>query len=299
MANLIKYLQKLFPSGNQEPRSQAQPDPAKMSRPQLSPEESKAVTYLKKLSLLKDTPDEVLARIAGQVTQRELAKGDVLVRQGEPSHSLFIIRKGWVKIVAEGSGGEEVVLNQCGPGQVIGEMSLLDQKPRSNTMTAISPATVLEIKYEAVMAALNLYPRLALSFLRDMSDRLRFANAYIEETIIWSQHIATGDYDFVQKQVQETQSTIVDVSLSDQARASAFLSAFFKMIEGIRKREEKLKQQVHQLTIQIDEAKRQQAVEELTETEFFEQLQTAAQKIRAERRAREGGREEDKPADEA
>ncbi len=268
---LIKYLQKL-------PLFKTKKAPSQLSR-----RETELIKYLQKLSLLKGTPEDVLINVAGQITARDLAKGDILVRQGEPSESLFIIRKGWVKIVAEGTGDEEVVLNQCGPGQVIGEMSLLDQKPRSNTIVAISPANVLEIKYETVMETLHVYPKLALSFLRNMSDRLRFANTYIEETIVWSQHIATGDYDFVQKQVEETQSTIVDVSLSYQARASAFLSAFFKMIEGVKKREESLKQQVQELTIQIDEVKRQKAVKELTETEFFENLQATAQKMREER----------------
>jgi CRP-like cAMP-binding protein len=228
-----------------------------------------------------------LGQIATQARIRNLAKGEVLARQGEASESLFVIRTGWVKIVAEGSQGEEVILNQCGPGQIIGEMSLIDQQPRSSSMVAISSAEVLEISYEVVLAVLNQYPGLAFSFLRDMSDRLRFANAYIEETIVWSQHIATGNYDFVQKRVEETQSTIVSTDLTHQARASAFLSAFFKMVEGIRKREESLKQQVQQLTIEIDDVKRQKAVKELTENEFFENLQAAAERVRAERAARE------------
>ena len=269
-SKLSKYFQKL-----------SQDNPDKDSSP-ASAADTKLLKSLQRLSLLKDIPEAVLNQIASQSRLLDLPKGEVLVRQGDISDSLFIIRKGWVKIVAEGTGGEEVVLNQCGPGQVIGEMSLLDQKPRSNTIVAISPASVLEIKYEAVVDALDEYPQLALAFLRDMSDRLRFANAYIEETIIWSQHIAAGDYDFVQDQVEETQSTIVDISLSDQARASAFLSAFFKMIEGVKEREAELKRQVHQLTIKIDEVKRQQAVEELTETEFFEQLESA-RKLREER----------------
>ena len=273
MANkLTQYLQK---------RSQGKAAEDPETPPGTS--DPKLVKSLQKLSLFKDIPEAVLHKLAGQAKLRDLAKGDILVQQGDSSESLFMIRTGWVKIVAEGSGGEEVVLNQCGPGQVIGEMSMLDQKPRSNTMVALSPVSLLEIKYDSVVEALNEQPQLALAFLRDMADRLRFANAYIEETIVWSQHISAGDYDFVESQVAETQSTIVDIGLSDQARANAFLSAFFKMIEGVRNREEKLKQQVHQLKIEIDEVKRQQAVEELTETEFFEQLQESARRLRAER----------------
>jgi CRP-like cAMP-binding protein len=246
----------------------------------------KLVSTLEKLPLFKGAPATVLAKIADKVKILSLARGDFLARQGDASDSLFVIRTGWIKIVAEGPQGEEVILNQCGPGQLIGEMSLIDQKPRSNSMVAISPTEVLEIKYEGVLQILNEYPLLALSFLRDMSDRLRFANAYIEETIVWSQHIASGNYDFVQQRVEETQSTIVSTDLSYQARANAFLSSFFKMVEGVRKREESLKQQVQQLIIEIDEVKRHRAVKELTETEFFENLQATAQRLREERAAK-------------
>jgi CRP-like cAMP-binding protein len=247
----------------------------------------KLISYLERLSLFKGAPEAILAKLADKVRILKLARGDFLARQGDASDSLFVIRTGWIKIVAEGPNGEEVILNQCGPGQLIGEMSLIDQKPRSNSMIAVSSTEVLEIKYDGVLAVLNEYPPLALSFLRDMSDRLRFANAYIEETIVWSQHIASGNYDFVQQRVSETQSTIVSTDLSYQARANAFLSSFFKMVEGVRKREEDLKQQVQQLIIEIDEVKRQRAVKELTESEFFENLQASARRMREERAAKE------------
>ncbi|MBI1881858.1 MAG: Crp/Fnr family transcriptional regulator [Chloroflexi bacterium] len=253
---------------------------------------NKLMGYLERLPLFQGAPQATLAKLTHKVQILNLVRGDFLAHQGDASDSLFVIRTGWIKIVAEGPQGEEVILNQCGPGQLIGEMSLIDQKPRSNSMIAISQAEVLEIKYDAVLAVLNEYPLLALSFLRDMSDRLRFANAYIEETIVWSQHIASGNYDFVQKRVEETQSTIVSTDLSYQARANAFLSSFFKMVEGVKKREEDLKKQVQQLTIEIDEVKRQKAVKELTESEFFENLQTTAQRIREERAAKEQKRPE-------
>jgi CRP-like cAMP-binding protein len=286
---LNNSFQKVIPKRADEATPPSSTPPPSVP-PSATPDNSRSSplpAYLAKLPLFAGVPPAILDQIAAQTKLLTLEKGDLLARAGEASDSLFVIRRGWIKIVADGSGGEEVVLNQCGPGQLIGEMALIDQQPRSNTMAAISSAEVLEIKYEVVLAALNQHPLLALSFLRDMSDRLRFANAYIEETIVWSQQIANGNYEFVQKRVQETQSTIVGVDLSYQARANAFLSAFFKMVEGVKQREEHLKQQVQELIIQIDEVKRKRAVAELTETEFFEDLQAAAQRVRAERAARE------------
>ncbi len=246
------------------------------------------VKYLKGLPMFRHTPDDVLEIIAAQTRELKLNKNDVLIRQGDPSHSLFIIRTGWIKIVTGGPHqSQEITLNQIGPGQVVGEMSLIDQQPRSGTAVAISPVTALELDYQVVLNMLDRHPALVQSFLRDMSERLRFANAYIGEAVDWCQHIADGDYDFVTQQVEQSQATIVGVTQSLQARASAFLSAFFKMVASVRQREEELKRQIQQLTIQIDEAKRQRAVQEITDTEFFEQLQAAAQKLRAKRQARQ------------
>ncbi len=284
-AKLIKYLQNLSLALRGQPAPAERPGPAKQPAPTPS-KDVKLIKYLQKLDLFKDTPETVLAKIAGHTTTRNLAKGDILVRKGEPSDSLFVIRTGWVKVIAKSDKGEEMMLNQCGPGQIIGEMSLIDQEPRSNSMAALSPAQVLEIKYDIVLDVLHRHPVLAISFLNNMFERVRFANAYIEETVIWSEHIAAGDYNFVQKQLAQTQSTIVDMNLSHQARASAFLSSFFKMVEEVKGREENLKQQVQQLTIEIDEVKRQQTVAELTETDFFENLQVAAQKMRQKRDAK-------------
>jgi hypothetical protein len=57
------------------------------------------------------------------------------------------------------------------------------------------------------------------------------------------------------------------------------------MIRQVRQREEGLKQQLQELTIQIDETKRQQTVTEITESTFFEGLQAAAQRLREKRNA--------------
>jgi CRP-like cAMP-binding protein len=241
--------------------------------------------YLKGLPLFKRAPDEVLNFMATQTRERQLNKDDILIRQGDTSQSLFIIRTGWIKIITVGQHGEEIMLNQIGPGQIIGEMSLIDRQPRSNTVVAISPVTALEIDYDTVLAVLQQHPALTQAFLHEISERVRFANAYISEAIEWCQHIAEGNYDFVEAQMQQSQATIIGIAQSHQARANAFMSAFFNMAKSVRKREEQLQQQIQQLIIQVDEAKRQKAVKEITDSEFFENLQATAHKFRQRRDA--------------
>lgn len=248
--------------------------------------DSRLIKSLGKQPLFQGTPEDVLAKVAEQVTIRHLNDGEILIEKDAPSDSLFIIRRGFLKIVGEGKEGQEIILNHLGPGQIVGEMSVIDKLPRSNTVAALKEAEVMEIKYSTILDVLNQHPVLALSLLQEMSSRVRFANAYIEETVQWCQHIAAGNYDFVKSQVEQTQTTVVDIARSDQARAGAFLSGFFRMVQDVQKREDELKQQVRQLTIQIDEVKRQQSVQELTDTNFFADLKAAAQKLRQERKDR-------------
>ena len=60
-------------------------------------------------------------------------------------------------------------------------------------------------------------------------------------------------------------------------------AAFFRLVEGVKGREENLKQQLRQLSIEIDESKRAQEVEKLTESTFFTNLKSTARQIRQQR----------------
>jgi hypothetical protein len=83
-------------------------------------------------------------------------------------------------------------------------------------------------------------------------------------------------------QIQNVQSTMI-LQKSDEARAGQLLSAFFEMVRGVQEREENLKQQLRKLSIEVDETKRQQEFESLTDNTFFGNLKSAAQQMREQR----------------
>jgi CRP-like cAMP-binding protein len=247
----------------------------------------KAVSDLKKLELFEGLPDEAVARLVPRLERRTLREGEVLFREGDRGDTLYIIKTGWVKIVRYNERGEELELNQNGPGDVVGEMALIDQAPRSATVIALSPVEMVQLKYEDFIDVITENPPLALELIRTLSSRLRFANAYLGQTIEWSRHITEGNYKAVIEDVQNSQSAIAGAQLSDEERAKKLLSAFYTMTEGVKAREDNLKQQLYQLTIQIDEAKRRQEFDELTQSTFFSELKAAAKKLREQREAEE------------
>ena len=244
--------------------------------------------YLRKLRLFQNIPDDVLAEMATTVERRHLAKDEILFRKGDPGASVYIVRTGWVKIVTEDKDGHELVLNHAGPAEVVGEMSLIDQEPRSAGVIALSPVEVLELKRGAFLNMLDKYPPLALDVMRNLARRVRFATTYIEQAIALSHRIAEGDYSFAMDQIQNVQSTIVDTRKEADVRANEMLSAFFRLVEGVKAREDSLKQQLRQLSIEIDESKRVQEVEKLTESTFFTNLKSAAQQLRQQREREDG-----------
>lgn len=237
------------------------------------------ISQLKKTFLFRGLPDDVLGAVAQRASIRNLAAGDVLMRQAEIGDSLFVINEGWFNIVTADSQGRERIINKTGPGETLGEMGLLDEAPRSATVVAVTEARVLELKKDAFQEILNQRPDVALSLIRGFSSRLRFSTTYVQKAIDWSQKIAEGDYSFI----ENTQQPAADGAGSDEDKAAQLLSVFFQMVRSVKAREDDLKQQLQMLTLEIDEARRRREFEDLTSTDFYANLKEQARKLRAQR----------------
>ena len=93
----------------------------------------------------------LVAALRSQGVLRRYRRGEVIFSEGDVAERLFVLERGWALIRSAGSDGREVVLGLRGPGEVLGELSVLDGKPRSATAVAaddaeliVTPAAVLE-----------------------------------------------------------------------------------------------------------------------------------------------------------
>ena len=239
------------------------------------------IEQLKKISWFDELSDEMLAALVQKVSRRALNKEEVLFHKGDMGDSLFVILSGAVKVVTQDTQGNEVVLNKVGGGDIIGEMALLDHEPRSAGIVALEKTTTLELKREDFMEILQGHPDLALSIIRNLSSRLRHNTSYIEKITEMSRHVAKGDYSFISEaHLLQKRGERGD----RQDKVSRLMSEFIVMVQGIRKREDELKNQLHKLTLQIDEGKRKQDFEEITGTDFYANLKEQAKRLRAQRR---------------
>ena len=131
-------------------------------------------------SIFSDLTREDLQAIVSTFRRRRFARGETLVEVGGPGGSVFLVETGRVRISLPGSESREVTLAHLGPGDCFGEMSMLDGEPRSATVTAVEDTVVLEGTRDDFMRSLEKSPRIAMSLLVMMSQRLRAANDIIE-----------------------------------------------------------------------------------------------------------------------
>jgi CRP/FNR family transcriptional regulator, cyclic AMP receptor protein len=242
--------------------------------------EQDTVIQLQKINWFIELPDEIIAALAQQVRTRTLSKDEVLFNKGEEGDSLFIINSGRVKIVTHDSQGNEVILNQVEAGEIIGEMALLDFEPRSAGVVALEETSVMELSREDFMEILSGQPELALSIIRDLISRLRHNTSYIEQITEMSRRVARGDYSFL----GESQPVRAEENSAGQEKIRQLMAEFFKMVQGVRQREAELKEQLQKLALQIDEVRRKQVFDEITNTDFYANLKRQAKNLRAQRK---------------
>jgi CRP/FNR family transcriptional regulator len=135
---------------------------------------------LARVDLFSGLRKKDLRDLATQCREGKFSPGSVMLSQGEQGLGLFIITKGTARITRKNSPeGAEEVLGIAEAGQVIGEMALLDDLPRSATVTALDEVTVLSLPVwefrRFLRRSLRNDPDVGLALLAVLSRRLRKA----------------------------------------------------------------------------------------------------------------------------
>lgn len=134
--------------------------------------------------------------MAGQL--KDLKKGDILFREGDPSDAMYVIKKGRIAITkTKGSG--EVELAELGPGEMLGEMAFFDNKPRSAGARVKQDAQIIALPFSALYAQFKTFPEWLKAMVKNVNGKLRDANAKIKnlekesapETTAFQPHMIT------------------------------------------------------------------------------------------------------------
>lgn len=238
---------------------------------------SEIQNQLRATDFFKELSDDALSAVISEAAMRKFATGDALMRKGDAADSFFVILNGHLKVVTTDAKGDEIVINKVGPGETVGEMSLIDQQSRSAGVIALEDVVALELTKEVLFELMTKRSDVTFGILQGYSRRLRFSTTYIEKVIDWSQKTAVGDYSFLE------QTQPLAHGGTDDDKAAQMLSAFFSMVNQVKAREDGLKRQLERLNFEIDQERRKREFEEITGTEFYANLKEQAKALRKKR----------------
>jgi CRP-like cAMP-binding protein len=116
---------------------------------------------------------ELAAELTAIGTRRGYPSGALLFLEGDVAHEAVVVLNGDLKVVVGSADGRDVVLDVYGPGELVGEWSVIDGKTRSATVTALSDVEVLSLPAGPFREFLDRHPEVRESLLLDTIGRLR------------------------------------------------------------------------------------------------------------------------------
>jgi len=140
-------------------------------------------TMLADVELFSHLNDDDRANLAGAIDQRTLAAGDTLFKVGEPGEALYVVRSGEVELFIKDTAGQRIALAIAGPGEMFGELALLDSGPRTATAVALSDVELLELDRDDLLLLFQRSPAAALRLLAAMGRMTRKADELLKTRV--------------------------------------------------------------------------------------------------------------------
>lgn len=132
---------------------------------------------------LRDLAPAEQSALAERIELLAYKAGHMIFNYGDPGHALYIVRAGEVEIFVKNDQGEKIVLEVAQPGDVFGEVSLIDEGPRTAWVAAVTEAEVLRLDREHFEDYVRLYTPAALNLLSVIARRLRKSDEMIRRTV--------------------------------------------------------------------------------------------------------------------
>lgn len=144
--------------------------------------DSQARTFIENSTFLGSLPAEALDQLVKRGHVARWAKGEVIYERGDKGDSLLVIISGKVKIFNVTTDAREVVLNFLGPGDVNGEIAVLDGRERTATAMALEPSVAFVVYRRDLMPLLSQHPDTLVEIVQILCDKLRATSEIVEDS---------------------------------------------------------------------------------------------------------------------
>jgi CRP/FNR family cyclic AMP-dependent transcriptional regulator len=138
---------------------------------------------LKRAPLFDGLDNESARVLRRQMSEVKLSRGEHLFLEGQDGDRLYVVLDGKLKLTRAASDGRENLLAVLGPGEMFGELSLFDPRPRTQGASAVTEATVAALAHDALRQLLLERPEVSMHMMQALARRLRRANDVVSDLV--------------------------------------------------------------------------------------------------------------------
>ena len=164
------------------------------------------VGRLRELPLFATLTDDELADIAEVAEPVHFSAGEIVFREGDFSTSCDMISSGHACAVRRHSGGRAITLARFGPGDLFGELAMLDDQRRSAMIEALDELDALSIRGDDMRRLLRAHPDIAIRMITGLAQKLRQTN----------ERLAGQSFQTVQSRVARALSDLVEAARAER-----------------------------------------------------------------------------------
>lgn len=156
-----------------------------MTRVQMTGRTRDLEQTLSRTAIFADLDEATITALAVAATRRVWDAGTVLFQRGDEGEYLLALTSGRVRLSVSTPTGKELVLRHMGPGEVLGEFSLIDGQPRSADATAVEPSSGVVLQRDRFLRVADLHPQLGMALARHLCLQLRSTNYQMESIALY------------------------------------------------------------------------------------------------------------------
>jgi CRP-like cAMP-binding protein len=145
---------------------------------------SSKLAVLRKHPIFCDLDSEALDQLCRYAKHATLKRGAAIYAKGDPGNSLVVVISGTVKISVSSADGRSAILNLIGPGEIVGEVAVLDGQARTADCTANTNCEILIIDRREFLPFVRSQPALAMKFIELLCTRVRRTSDQVEQVIL-------------------------------------------------------------------------------------------------------------------
>jgi uncharacterized membrane protein len=139
---------------------------------------------LRQIPLFELLDEQELEALSTQLTLEHFLPSQVVFTAGEEGGEMYIIQKGRVEIFVRDVSHERVTIDKLGPGEIFGELSLLDNEPRSASAKALDDTTLIVVDRDDLLSLIRSYPASALDMMSMLGKRIRATDVLVQSRVI-------------------------------------------------------------------------------------------------------------------